>query len=250
MLSSSPLLEVHNLSRRHPGGFELHSTSFSLSRGTTHAILGLNGAGKSTLFQLLSANSFAASGTILLLGKVLRPEHYALKKNIGYLPQNLQLPPWISGKELLHYAARLYEIPAADQRISHMLDYWDCQSFAQLALGACSHGMQKRLALSLALLHDPLLLILDEPFSGLDLHHTRALEREILARRENGKLTILSTHVIPYVVDLCQSTAILDRGQLTHLEGWETGDDLTKKQRIEDFFFRDQALANGKSSRH
>jgi ABC-2 type transport system ATP-binding protein len=238
-MTTTPVLEVHELGKRYADdGYELQPTSFSMAIGTTNAVLGANGAGKSTLFQLLSGNSFPTSGHITFMGHKLRPEQVALKHHIGYLPQNLQLPPWITGLELLRYAASLYRIPRAPERVTTMLQRWDCESFAKLPLAACSHGMQKRLALGLALIHDPKMLILDEPFSGLDLFHTKTLEEEISQRQKAGKLTILSTHIIPYVVDLCQRAAVLKDGRLTFISPWHTAKDQEKTQLIEACFFK------------
>lgn len=237
-MRTQPLLEVQQIHKRYDQGYELKPCSFTLHEASTCAFLGANGAGKSTLFQLLAGCSHATSGTVLFMGKHLVPEQHKLKHHIGYLPQHLPLPPWISGVELLRYAAGLYRLNHAQKRIDAMLDYWDCRSYATLPLAACSHGMQKRVALALALLHDPAMVILDEPFSGLDLYHTKALEDEIAMRQKRNKLTIISTHVIPYVVTLCQWVAVLQGGQLTQLHEWPSMQPEEKTQRIEGMFFR------------
>jgi ABC-type multidrug transport system ATPase subunit len=237
MMNSAPLLDVQGLSIRYPQGYELLPSSFAFAGGTTNAFLGANGAGKSTLFQLLSANLHASAGQIKLAGKLLAPEQYALKRAIGYLPQNLQLPPWITGIELLRYAANLYGIDAGPKRVEELLSYWDCREFATLALAACSHGMQKRIALALTFIHDPTFAILDEPFSGLDLYHTKALEEEISRREKLGKLTILSTHIIPYVVELCSSATIIKGGMVTSIADWKILSATEKAKKIASYFF-------------
>jgi ABC-2 type transport system ATP-binding protein len=237
LMTAVPLLSTHLLGKKYPDGYELQPCSLSFFPGTTNAILGANGAGKSTLFNLLSANSHPTSGSISFLGKSLRPEEFSLKQRIGYLPQNLLLPPWISGIELLRYAAGLYKLSNAEQKINQMLSYWDCHSFSRLPLIACSHGMQKRIALGLALLHEPPLLILDEPFSGLDLYHTRALEQIIVQRQRAGKVTILSTHVLPYVQRLCQTVAMIRHGQISTLSSWLSCSAEEKTKKVEDFFY-------------
>lgn len=239
-MSTLPILNVDNLGKRYAGGFELAPTSFSYAAGSTNAVLGANGAGKSTLFQLLSAHSFPTSGSITFMGKLLRPEQVQLKHHLGYLPQNLQLPPWITGLELLRYAAGLYRLPDAPQRIAATLNHWNCEEFARLPLAACSHGMQKRLALGLALIHQPVMLILDEPFAGLDLIHAKILEEEISQRQRAGLLTILSTHVIPYAVTLCQTAAILQGGKLIMIDHWQEGNEQQKTAAIEGFFFKNK----------
>jgi len=241
-MSSNTLVSIENLKKEYPGGFTLGPASINLSEGETVAFLGKNGAGKSTLFQMLTGNSDATSGTILVDGKKLTPDKYELKRKLGYLPQNLHLPKWSTGLEILRYGASLYQLENAEEKIQSAMKYWDCEFYKDKPLAACSHGMQKRVGLAIASLHDPVCLILDEPFSGLDLFHIRALENEIKRRQAAGKTTLISTHIAPYVAQLCQKVYVVDQGKIKTLNGWDEADQIERISLIETEFFKDAPL--------
>ena len=209
----------------------------SLDGGKTVAFLGKNGAGKSTLFQLLTGNLDATDGLVRIAGKRLTPDTPEHKKLIGYLPQKHVLPKWVTGQEVLRYAAGLYGINDAHSKLKQSMEYWDCASYAKKPLAALSHGMKKRVALALATLNDPELLILDEPFSGLDLFQIKALDTEIQRRATAGKLTILSTHIAPYTAKLCNDVYVVENGKIAELPKYKESDQLQRVALIESKFF-------------
>lgn len=235
--SMDSLLTVKDLTKKYPSGFQFGSASFELPRGSTVAFLGPNGAGKSTLFQMLTGNLDSSEGSITIGGLKLSPDAYELKRSVGYLPQHLQLPRWVSGREVLRYAANLYQLDDPLARINSMMKQWDCLAYEHQPLASCSHGMQKRVGLALANLHTPKLLILDEPFSGLDLYHMKTLEELIMSRRKSGLATIISTHITPFVAKLCEQVYIIKKGQVSYLEGWADNSNEEKIKMIEDKFF-------------
>ncbi len=218
--TSTKMIKIQKLIKDFDNGFQLTVPRLELSPGETIAILGKNGAGKTTLFQLLSGNLDATTGSILLGEERISPEHFKAKKKIGYLPQHTSLPHWVTPKDVLNYAANLYQLEASSQASQKSLKTWDCLSYENKPITLCSHGMQKRVGLALAQIHDPDVLILDEPFSGLDLNHIETLKRKITIRQENRKLTILSTHIIPFVSQLCQRVFIIDKGQIEEMSNW------------------------------
>lgn len=233
------MLRVENLSKEYSaGGFRLGPIDWQLASGETVCVFGKNGAGKSTLFQLLSGNLDASAGEILLNDKKLTPDKYELRRQMGYLPQNLEFPRWVSGRELLSYAASLYELPQPKERVEDTLRFWDSDAFAFKPLQALSHGMQKRIALGLACLHEPDFLILDEPFSGLDIFHIHALEETIQKRRTQGKTTIISTHELLYAAKLCDHAVALEAGQMRSLPAWSKQEVMERIQSVETFFFK------------
>ena len=239
-MSTSPqqlIVSVKNLRKDYPTGFSLGEASFDLGINTTVGFLGPNGAGKSTLFQLLTGNLDPSSGQIFFENRKLTPDAFEIKRKIGYLPQNLTLPRWVSGREILLYASRLYEIDNPNERIKDMMIKWDCQSYGHLPLAACSHGMQKRVGLALANLHSPKLLILDEPFAGLDLYHTETLKSLIRSRQELGQCTVLSTHISPYVAELCSAVYLITKGKIKELELWSRCSEQEKMTQIHRAFF-------------
>ncbi|NRA44780.1 MAG: ABC transporter ATP-binding protein [Oligoflexales bacterium] len=231
------LLAVKDLTKKYPSGFQFGSANFGLPGGSTVAFLGPNGAGKSTLFQMLTGNLDPSSGSITISGSKLNPDAFELKRAVGYLPQHLQLPRWVSAREVLRYAASLYQLEDPVKQINEMMERWDCLAYENQPLASCSHGMQKRVGLALANLHTPKLLILDEPFSGLDLYHMRTLEDLILSRRKAGLATIISTHITPFVAKLCEQVYIIKVGQVSKLENWADHSYEDKIKLIEDKFF-------------
>ncbi|SMF21417.1 ABC transporter ATP-binding protein [Pseudobacteriovorax antillogorgiicola] len=236
------LLQLDHVKLTYPSSkFTLGPIQFHLNKGQCIGIMGENGAGKTTLFQLITGNIKSDEGDIQLNNQKMAPDKFELKRHVGYLPQNLELPKWVSGKEILSYSISLYGLENPEALCHQTLEYWDCLSFSHKPLAACSHGMKKRVALGLATLHEPDLLILDEPFSGLDLYHIRALQNLIQQRKEQGKATFLCTHIAPYTARLCDDLVVLRQGQLTPLDGWKQQDYLQKIQMIEDLFFEQGA---------
>ncbi len=231
------ILEVKQLQKSYGSSFKLGPVDFKIAPSETIGLLGENGAGKSTFFQLITGSLDADSGEIVLLSNLLTPDTFMLKRSLGYLPQDLQLPKWATAVELLSYAAKLYQIESPDQKIRNAIDHWDCSNFKNRPLAACSHGMQKRAALALATLHTPKLLILDEPFSGLDLYHIRALEHKIEERSKKGLATIVCTHIAPYAAKLCNRVNILKAGQMSSLANWEEKQYIDRISQIEQYFF-------------
>ena len=163
---------------------------------------------------------------------------YELKKRFGYLPQNLELPQWVSATEILRYACCLYNLDSHTELIAKTIEHWAISEYADKPIAACSHGMKKRVALGLASIHDPDLLILDEPFSGLDLYHIKALQDLIMQRQNNSQITILSTHIAPYSAKLCRQILSLKSGQIEKLENWAELDYLKRIAAIEQLFYK------------
>ena len=218
-------------------GFKLGPLDFELDGGSTVGIVGHNGAGKTTLFELLTGNRYPTSGKLTLSGKKLGPDRTDLKRQIGYLPQNLSFPKWVSPYDLLDYTSRLHGLPAREDRLQSALETWQCTSYAHKPLASCSHGMQKRAALAVATIHNPAFLVLDEPFSGLDISHIKSLTDLIRERNEQGLATILSTHMLLYVAKLCNAAYLVHHGSLQRVQPWA---DLAMEKRadnLEGLFF-------------
>lgn len=233
------ILRLDEVSLRYSGSdFQLGPISFCLNRGECVGLMGENGAGKSTLFQLITGNLRADTGIIEVNGQRMAIDQYQLKRHVGYLPQNLEVPKWVSGQDLLSYGIKLYGLDDNRQLLAETMKFWDCSSYAHKPLAACSHGMQKRVALGLATLHQPDLLILDEPFAGLDLFHIKALQDIILRRQSEGKATILCTHIAPYTAKLCHRLISLRAGQMKPIDGWGNQDYVQRIETIENLFYQ------------
>lgn len=222
-------IKIEKLKKNFEKGFSLEIDQTCFSSSETSCIFGSNGAGKSTFFEIMTGNLEPDSGQVLFNANPMAMNNFSLKQNIGYLPQEAHLPKWITAIELMNYMARLHGLQDPDSRVQELLTYWDCTSFKKRPLNLCSHGMQKRVGLALASLHNPDYLILDEPFSGLDLLHTYALESYIQGRKKAGKMTLISTHIAPYAATLCNVAFLLKEGSISKIEEWS---DFSFEQRI------------------
>lgn len=235
-------LTAKNIEKLYPN-FKLGPVSLDLNPGECIAFLGHNGAGKSTFFQIITGQLDASSGEVVFSGEKVLPESFMVKRKIGYLPQNLDLPHWVSGHEILSYAANLYELPQS--RVTDLEQYWAITPYRSAALASCSHGMKKRVGLAMATIHDPDLLILDEPFSGLDMLHIRSLTQLLEQRISGGKTTILSTHVIPYAAKICGRALHIKKGEVSEIQDWQQSYFVKRIEVAESLIFKseDAALA-------
>lgn len=231
-------LDLNDLFFQYPHGskFALGPLSLTLSSGDCIGLMGQNGSGKSTLFSLITGSQKATKGTITLGNQTIAPENYLLKRKIGFLPQELKIPKWVSALEAISYTIGLYGL-TNNNLCQETIEYWDCSSFATKPVAACSHGMQKRVGLCLATLHQPELLILDEPFAGLDIYHIQALMKLIKRRSSEKKMTILSSHIAPYVAKLCSRLLTLTNGQISENSQWLTQNQNDRIDFIESTFF-------------
>lgn len=198
------------------GGFRLGPVDLDCKGGSTIAVLGPNGSGKSTLFNLVAGQTIPDSGTITLAGS---PAH-TVRARIGYLPQQGMLPTWATPRELCDYSARLIGAtgPQGNGLAENTLHYWDCLDFQHNLVGNLSTGMRKRVGLALATLHNPDLLILDEPFEALDLGHIAALRQEIKRRTGRGLITIFATHIASCAAALANGVYFMGNGRATRLD--------------------------------
>jgi ABC-2 type transport system ATP-binding protein len=234
----TPLIRYEQIIKTYPASnFKLGPCNLSFGQGELIAVLGKNGAGKSTFFELTTANARLTSGKIYLKDEVLLPDKVELRRNIGYLPQNQEVPEWVTGREIITYAVNLHQIPMAKEAIEQSMEFWDFKGYADKPMATCSHGMKKRIGLSIATIHNPSLLVLDEPFSGLDLYHIKTLETYLEKRKREGKTTILSTHIIPFVAKMADYCYLIKEGKFDHLPIREEPDYMKRIDFIEANFF-------------
>lgn len=217
-------------------GFELGPINFAAGQGETIAILGSNGAGKSTLFQALTGNLEPTSGKVFLGEEPFTVDRYDLKKAIGYLPQNLPFPAWVTGSEILAYQAGLNGI--GGEAVSEQIATWQMADYVDGPCAGYSHGMRKRLGLGLALMTNPDLLILDEPFSGLDITQTHKLLEVIERRQCSQQATLVSTHILPYAARICGRAVYIRAGQIAEDAAWASVPESAREQNASAFFFR------------
>ncbi len=191
----------------------LDSVSFSIKKGELVGFLGPNGAGKSTMMKIITGFLPADAGQVFVNGLLVSSESIESRKNIGYLPENNPLYTDLFVKESLEITAGFYQLKNVKQRIAEMVELTGLGREQHKKIGALSKGYRQRVGLAQALIHDPSILILDEPTTGLDpnqLEEIRNLIREI----SREKTVMLSSHIMQEVEAVCNRVIIINKGRI------------------------------------
>jgi len=231
-------LELRNVCKRFPGVLAVDHVSFSAPAGQVTGYLGPNGSGKSTTLKMIAGLIEIGSGEILFSGQPIRRDLIAHKKRMGYVPEEPYLYGHLSGLEYLTMVAQLRGLPAkrTAERIDGLLRLLSLHPDRYSAISAYSKGMRQKILLAGALLHDPDLLLLDEPFSALDVSSLmvlRSLVQELAAR---GKVILFSSHELATVERICSRVVILHRGKVVADDSIEHLRVLRSASTLEDVF--------------
>lgn len=213
---SSPALETHQLSR-HFGSFQaVKSLNLTVPSGAFFGFLGPNGAGKSTTIKMLTGLLTPSAGTVQIFGEVFHPQAVALKRKMGVVPEKLHLFEQLSALEYLHFSATMYGVPKKEiaSRSEELLHFMRLEDKQHQALADYSHGMRKKIALAAALMHQPRLLFLDEPFEGLDVVSAKTLQQLLKTLTQKGMTIFLTSHILDIVEKLCDHVAMIQQGEL------------------------------------
>ena len=205
-------LELQQVTKRFGEQLAVDGVSFAAGRGVT-GFLGPNGAGKSTTMRMVAGYLRPTSGRITLDGAPVWPTTPAVRARVGYLPEHNPLYPELYIREYLGYVARLQSVPDAARRVRQVVEQVDLGPEIGKRIGQLSKGFRQRVGLAQALLHDPPLLILDEPTSGFDPLQLADI-RDLLRRLGEEKIVLLSTHIMQEVQALCERVVIIDRGRI------------------------------------
>ena len=217
----SPAIQTENLSKDYPTGFlhmktkrSLESLTMQVEEGETFGFLGPNGAGKSTTIKLLMGIIFPTSGSAQILGRPI--SDVEMHRRIGYLPEQPYFYDYLTAAEVLDYFARFYGFSAAErkERVEKMLKKVGLETAGKIQLRKYSKGMLQRVGLAQAILHDPKVVILDEPMSGLDPIGRREVRDIILELKRDGKTVLFSTHILTDAEMLCDKVGVIVGGKL------------------------------------
>lgn len=211
-------IETHGLTRFFDDFCAVDQVDLRVERGTFYGFLGPNGAGKSTTIKMLTGLLAPTRGDIMLLGKnPMRPrEAIEVKRHIGVLPEDLALFDNLTAREHLTFIGRMYELPQETirHRIDEMLPLLRLDVDEKKLVLEFSHGMRKKLALAAALLPNPDLLFLDEPFEGVDAITSRVIRDVLIKFVHRGSTVFLTSHVLEIVERLCTHVGIIAEGKL------------------------------------
>ncbi len=210
------MLELRNVSKRFSGIAAVEDVSFAARAGEVTGYLGPNGSGKSTTMKMITGLIELTSGAILLDGEPIQRDPIAYKQRMGYVPEEPHLYSHLSGLEYLAMVGQLRDLPSklAGERVDGLLRLLSLHDDRHVPISAYSKGMRQKVLLAAALLHNPRLVLLDEPFSGLDVGSAlmlRSLIQELAAR---GKVVLFSSHELETVERVCSRVVILHRGRI------------------------------------
>jgi ABC-type multidrug transport system ATPase subunit len=196
----------------------LNRVSFQCGAGEIVALLGPNGAGKSTLLSITATLLEPTSGTVLYGDLPARGAGPGLRGRIGLLGHDLYVYPELSPAENLQFFGRIYGLPDVARRVDAALERAELSHRRDDAVSGFSRGMRQRLALERALLHDPRLVLLDEPFTGLDDTATAALRRRLEGLKESGAIVLMTTHDLETIEGVIDRAVMLTNGRLVSIE--------------------------------
>jgi ABC-2 type transport system ATP-binding protein len=207
-------LEARDLSKRYSAVTAVRGVNFSIHPGQVLGVLGPNGAGKSTIVKMITALLAPSRGAVLFRGDRIDRHTAAYKRHFGYVPEQPDLYGFLTGWEYLELVATLRGL---EERVSHdksaaMLEGFSLYGSRDLPIGSYSKGMRQRIVLIAAMLHDPEVLVLDEPFSGLDVTSALVLRRLIQLLAERGKAVFFSSPVLEQVEKVCSHLLVLKAG--------------------------------------
>ncbi len=225
------MIEIRNLSRWYSDFKAVDDVSFDIAHGEVVGLLGHNGAGKTTIMKMMTGFLEPSAGSIRIGDLQIGPDTAAIQQKIGYLPENCPVWPEMTVIDYLEYQATLHGVPAHDQAraVARAIRRTALKEKATAPIDTLSRGYRQRVGVAQAILHDPDIIILDEPTNGLDptqIHQMRALIRELA----QSATVILSTHILQEVQAVCERVLILRAGKLvvdSKLDALQSGQRLT-----------------------
>ena len=230
------MLEIKNLSKTYKGGKKaVDSLSLTVESGDIYGFIGHNGAGKTSTIKCVVGIHDFEEGEILIDGVSVKENPLLCKQKIAYVPDNPDLYEYLTGIQYLNFVADIFGISKKDreERIQKEADMFELTEALGDLISSYSHGMKQKLALIGALIHEPKLLVLDEPFVGLDPQATLLLKNRMHELCKQGTALFFSTHVLDVAERLCNKVAIIRQGQLIAAG---TTEELTKGKTLESVF--------------
>jgi ABC-2 type transport system ATP-binding protein len=210
------MLRAEHLVKRYSGITVVDDVSLEVRPGEVVGYLGPNGSGKTTTTRMLTGLLAPSSGRVLFEGRRIDDDLVAFRRRLGYVPEEPHLYTFLSGREYLELVGRLREIPAAllDAKIHDLLELLGLGTAGHQGMRSYSKGMKQRVLIAAALLHDPDVLLFDEPDSGLDVTSALVLRHLVKALARRGKAILYSSHVLATVETLCERVIVLHHGRV------------------------------------
>lgn len=212
------VIEVEHLTKIYPGSLRpaVDDLSLSITRGRIFGLLGPNGAGKTTTISILCTLLRPGSGTVKVLGWDVTTQADAIRGAIGLVPQEIALYPSLTIGENLHYFARILGVAKGriDERVGRCLGLVGLADMADRRIDRCSGGMKRRANLAVGILHEPQILLLDEPTVGIDAQSRNLILEQLRELNRQGMTLLYTTHYMREAEDFCDEIAIIDAGRV------------------------------------
>lgn len=209
-------IEAYNLTKHYGSLVALSGLNLQISEGHIQGLLGCNGAGKSTTMRILAGILKPTRGYAKIMGYDISSEGVDAKKHLGYVPENPRPYESLRVKEFLEFIGKIHGVKGAflEERIEKFLTVFKLMDRSTSSIGSLSMGMRQKVAISAAMIHQPSVLLLDEPLTGLDPASQRVAKDMLKDFARDGGTVLLSTHILPYAEELCDRIIIIDGGSL------------------------------------
>ncbi|MCH5171884.1 MAG: ABC transporter ATP-binding protein [Erysipelotrichales bacterium] len=245
-----PIIEVKNISKT----FKLSSKqrkinksndkylvavkklSFEVNKGEVFGLLGPNGAGKTTTLRILSTLIKKDEGEVIINGHSITSEPEKVRKDIGFLTSELKLENYFTPNYLYDFFSKLHGVDDETRslRKKELFEYFGIDKYAEVKVGELSTGMKQKISLVISIVHDPEVIIFDEPTNGLDVITAKKVIDFLLHLKEKGKTIIVSTHIFSLIEKICDRVGVIINGEMSIVSNVK---DLTKEKNLEDVFF-------------
>ena len=209
-----PELHAHQLSKHFSGVRVVKDVEFTIRPGEVVGYLGPNGSGKTTTARMLAGLLDPSSGSVFYGGRNIHDDLLGYRRQLGYIPEEPVLYPFLSGREYLQLIGRLRQLPETvlDKKIDGFLDLFGLRLAADQSIASYSKGMRQKIVISSALLHDPAVILFDEPETGLDVTTTMMLRHFVRLLASRGKAILYSSHILEVVERVCDRVIVLHKG--------------------------------------
>ncbi|MFP4176641.1 MAG: ABC transporter ATP-binding protein [Planctomycetota bacterium] len=213
------MIHIEELTRRFGNTIAVKNLNLQIPPGEFFAFIGPNGAGKTTTIKMLAGLLRPTSGRIRLFGHDVQEDYISAKQILSYVPDQPYLYDKLTGREFLHFVGQMYEIPRdrMRHRIAELTETFGLESFLDELGETYSHGMKQRVVISAALLHDPRVLIVDEPLVGLDPRGANTMKRAFTDLAESGACIFMSTHTLSLAESIADRVGIIHEGNIIAL---------------------------------
>ncbi len=215
-IMNSPMIELRGLRRYFGSTKAVDDVSFEVARGTVFGYIGPNGAGKTTTMRILATLDCPQTGDAFVDGFSVLDDPDRVRRRLGFMPDYYGTYPNVNVTEYLDFFARAYQLRGSERRraISRVMDFTGLEDLAEKAVSGLSKGMKQRLCLGRAMIHDPAVLVLDEPAAGLD-PRARIELREMFRRlAAEGKTILVSSHILTELAEMCDEVGIIEQGRM------------------------------------